>query len=135
MLLNNINNPYTKACVPGIAKNINVRVFNLMSGINETRHIIWHETYKCVCRLSAAICNTKQFWNEDKCRYECKELVDSGIWDKGFIWNPSNYKCKCDKSCGIGEYLDYKSCACRNALVDRLVGECTNVIDENKICN
>ena len=36
----NINDPYAKLCVPGFAKNINVKVFNLMSRINETRHII-----------------------------------------------------------------------------------------------
>ena len=24
--------------------------------------------------------------------------------DKGFIWNPSNCKCECDKSCGIEEF-------------------------------
>ena len=41
--------------------------------------------------------------------------------------------CECDKSCGIGEYLDYKNCVCRNSLVDKLVKECTNVIDENKL--
>ena len=34
---NNISNPYTKLCVPDIVKNINVKVFNLMSRINETR--------------------------------------------------------------------------------------------------
>ena len=45
---NTINNPYAKLCVPDIVKNINVKVFNLMSRINETRHIIWHETCKCV---------------------------------------------------------------------------------------
>ena len=33
--------------------------------------------------------------------------------DKGFIWNPSNCQCECDKSCDIGEYLDYKNCRCR----------------------
>ena len=36
----NINNPYAKLCVPDIIKNINVKVFNLMSRINETRQII-----------------------------------------------------------------------------------------------
>ena len=30
----NINDPYAKLCVPDIAKNINVKVFNLMSRIN-----------------------------------------------------------------------------------------------------
>ena len=77
---NNINDPYATLCVPDIVKNINVKLFNLMSRINETRQIIWHETCKYICRLSAAICNTKQVWNEDKCRAECKEdLIDKMV--------------------------------------------------------
>ena len=36
---NNINDLYAKLCVPDIAKNIHVRVFNLISRINETRRI------------------------------------------------------------------------------------------------
>ena len=32
---NNINNPYAKICVPDIVKNLNVKVFNLMSRTNE----------------------------------------------------------------------------------------------------
>ena len=75
-----------------------------MQRINEAKHIIWHETFKCVCKLTASICNSKQIWNEDKCRYEYKEdLIYKGICDKGYIWNPSNCRCECDKSCGIGE--------------------------------
>ena len=30
----------------------------------------------CICRLDKIICNSKQRWNEDKCRCECKELID-----------------------------------------------------------
>ena len=44
---NNINNPYAKLCVADVVKNLNVKVFNLMSRTNETRHIEWHETCKC----------------------------------------------------------------------------------------
>ena len=36
---NNINDPYAKLCVPDVVKNINIKVFNLMSRTNETRHI------------------------------------------------------------------------------------------------
>ena len=46
-------------------------------------------------------------------------MIDKGICDKGFIWNPSSCQCECDKSCGIGEYLDYKDCVCRNTFVCR----------------
>ena len=36
---NNINNPLAKLCVPDVVKNLNVKVFNLVSGTNETRCI------------------------------------------------------------------------------------------------
>ena len=36
---NNINDPYTKMYVLDVVKNVNVKVFNLMSRTNETRHI------------------------------------------------------------------------------------------------
>ena len=47
---NNINDPYAKICVPNVIKDLNVKVFNLMSRTNETRYIKWHETRKCKCR-------------------------------------------------------------------------------------
>ena len=73
-------------------------------------------------------------WNEDKCRCECREeLIDNGRCDKGFTWNPSNCECKCDWSCDIGEYLDYKNCKCRKRTVGELVEECSKNIDEIEI--
>ena len=47
---NNISDAYTKMCVSDVIINTNVKVFNLMSRTNETRHINWHETCKCKCR-------------------------------------------------------------------------------------
>ena len=87
---NNINNPYAKNYVPDVIKDLNVKVFNLLSKANETRFITWHEACKCICRLDGIICNSKQRWNKDKCRCECKELIDKGVCDKEYIWNPSN---------------------------------------------
>ena len=40
---NNINDPYAKLLVPDVAKNINVKVFNLMSRTNEARNIKWQK--------------------------------------------------------------------------------------------
>ena len=64
---NNINYPYAKICVPEAVKDLNVKVFNLMSRTNETRHIKLHETCKCKCRLDASVCNNEQRSNDDKC--------------------------------------------------------------------
>ena len=106
-----------------------------MSRTNETRSRKWHETCKCICRLNEIICNNKQRWNEEKCRCEYKELIDKGVWDKGFIWNPSNCECECDKSCNISQYLDYSDCKCKKKLVDPLIKECTENDNETKIVN
>ena len=124
--------------VPDVDKNLNVKVFNLMSRTNEARHIEWYETCKCKFRLNGSACNDKQRWNDDKDRCECKELIDRSVCDKGFIWNPSNCDCKCYKSCDVSEYLDYKNCKCKKKLVDKLVEcssaeECTEKVDEVKI--
>ena len=85
---NNINNPYSKLCVSDIVRNINVKVFNLMW--RKTRQIKWYETCKYKCRLDTCVCNNKRRWNNDKCRYECKELIDNARCDKEFSWNPIN---------------------------------------------
>ena len=63
---------------------------------------------------------------------ECRqELIDKEKCNKGFIWNPSNCHCECDKSCYIKAYLDHKNCKCRRLVLDLLVEECSKNIDEN----
>ena len=54
------DDPYAKICVPDDVKDLKVKVFNLMSTTNETRHIKRHETCKCKCRLDASVCDHKQ---------------------------------------------------------------------------
>ena len=39
---NDINDAYAKLCVPDVAENINLNVFNLISRTNGTRHVKWH---------------------------------------------------------------------------------------------
>ena len=84
---NNINDPYAKMCFSDVVKNLNVKVFNLMSRTNETRFIKWYEKCKCKCRLDKIICNNKQKWNKNKCRCECKESIDEGVCNKSYIWD------------------------------------------------
>ena len=88
---------------------------------------------KCKCRLDTSVCYNKQRWNDDKSRCEWKELIDKVVRDEGFIWNPSNCECEYDKSCDVGECLDYENCKYRKKLVNKLVKECTENIDEVKL--
>ena len=52
--------------------------------------------------------------------------------DKGFIWNPSNCECECDKACDVREYLDYQNCKYRKKLVAPLIEECTETVEKVK---
>ena len=131
-----LDNPMSKICVPKFIKNVNMKVYNFLRRLNETRNVLWHESCKCVCRLNSSVCNSKQIWNSDTCRCDCNEDF-AGIINcsKGYLWNPSTCECQCDKWCKPGQYLDHKNCVCKNKLVGRLVEECTSVINETNINN
>ena len=79
---NNINDPYARICVPDVTKDLNIKVFNLMSRTNKTKFIKWHKKCKFICRLDKIICNNKQKWIKDKCRCECEELIDEDVCKK-----------------------------------------------------
>ena len=55
-------------------------------------------------------------------------MIDKGVCDKGYAWNPSNCECEFDKACDFSEYLDYENCKCR--MVDKLVEECYEIVEE-----
>ena len=38
-----------------------------------------------------------------------------------------------DKSCAIGEYLDYKNCKCIKTIIDKLTEKCSENINGNEM--
>ena len=131
-----LDNPMSKICVPKIIKNVNMKVYNFLMRLNETRNVLWHESCKCVCRLNSSVCNSKQIWNSDTCRCDCNEDFAGIIsCDKGYTWNPSTCECQCGMWCKSGQYLDHKDCVCKNKLIGRVNEECTSVINEIMINN
>ena len=133
---NTLDDPMAKMCVPNIIKRVNMKVYNFLMRLNETRNVLWHESYKCVCRLNSSVCNNKQIWNSDTCSCDCNEDF-AGIMtcNKGYMWNPSTCACECDMWCKPGQYLDYRNCVCKNKLIGRVIAECTSVINETMINN
>ena len=134
---NTLDNPMSKICVPKIIKNVNMmQVYNFLMRLNETRNVLWHESCKCVCKLSSSVCNNRQIWNDDTCRCDCDEDF-AGIINcaKGYMWNPSTCQCQCDKWRKQERYLDHKNCVCKNKLIGRVIEECTSVINETMINN
>ena len=133
---NTLDNPMAKLCIPNIIKRINMKVYNFLMRLNETRNVLWHKSCKCVCKLNSSVCNSKQIWNSDTCKCDCNEDFASIInCTKGYMWNPSTCACECDMWCKSGQYLDHKNCICKNKLIGRVTEECTSVINETMINN
>ena len=57
---NTLDNPMARLCVPNIIKNVNMKVYNFLMRLNETRNLLRHESCKCICRLNSSVCNSKQ---------------------------------------------------------------------------
>ena len=128
---NTLDDPMAKLCVPNVAKRVNMKVYNFLMTLNETRNVLWHESCKCVCRLNLSICNSKQIWNSDTCKCDCNEdFIGIMTCNKGYMCNPSTCACECDMWCKAGQYLDYKKCVCKNKLIAKIISECTSLINE-----
>ena len=133
---NTFDNPMAKLCVPNVIKRVNMQVYNFLMRLNETHNVLWHKSCKCVCKLNSSVCNNKQTWNDDTCRCDCNEDF-AGIINctKGYTWNPSTCECQCDMWCKPGQYLDHTNCIFKSKLIDRVIEECTSVINETMINN
>ena len=55
-----------------------------------------HISYECKCKFDEAKCKSNQWWNNDKCRCECKK---HHICEKDYVSNPAT--CNCEN----GKYL------------------------------
>ena len=84
---NTINDPYAQICVKCKVKNMHVKVFHLMSRLNETRFFVPHDSCECRCRLNENVCNSKQKWSHDKSGWECKRSINWSSWKKDYMWN------------------------------------------------
>ena len=59
-ICNFIDNPCAQVCVLNKVKKINVKVFNLMSGVHEAKVLVQHKTCECKCRLNESVRSSKQ---------------------------------------------------------------------------
>ena len=99
-----------------------------MSGVNETRFLIQYELCESKCGLNEGVCNSKQKWNHNKYRCECKELDDWSSCKKGYMWNHSKCDCELMQRQKIDEYLDTKNCSCEKRLIGKVVLACEDEV-------
>ena len=66
-------NTVNKVCVPNKTQDLNLRVCNIVTEMNESKTLIKHISCESKCRwFDERKCNSGQWWNNDKrwCEYE-----------------------------------------------------------------
>ena len=117
---NTVDDPYAWGCASNKVKDMNVKVFHLMLGVNKTRFIVQHKSCEYKSGFEESERNSKQKWKRDECRRE----LDWSSCEKDYTWNLTTSICKGSKAWKIGEYLDIKNGSCEKRLIDKLVLEC-----------
>ena len=64
---NAFNDLSNKTCVPSKAEDLNVSLFNIITGKNESKTLTKYISCKCKCKLNGRKGNFNQKWNNDKC--------------------------------------------------------------------
>ena len=88
---NTLNDSSNKVCVPNKIEDLNLSVFNMITGINESKTLTKHVSCECKCKFDCRKCNSNQKRNNDKCWCESKT---HHICEKDYVWNPATCSCK-----------------------------------------
>ena len=67
-----LNNLSSKVCVTNETEDLNLHVFNMIIGINESKTLKKHIPCKCECKFDGRDFNSNQKWNNYNCWCECK---------------------------------------------------------------
>ena len=67
---NTINDLSNKVCIPNKTGDLNLSIFNMIVGINQSKTLTKHISCKCKCKFYDTKCNSNQWWNNGKCRCE-----------------------------------------------------------------
>ena len=82
-------------------------MFNIISGINESKKLTKHISCEYKCIFEGRKRNSYQWWNNDKCRCECKK---GHVCEKGYTWNPAT--CNCENGKYLASVMDDSAFIC-----------------------
>ena len=68
-----LNDLPNKVCVPNKTEDLNISVFNIITGINESKTLRKHISCECKCNFDVRNCNSDQWWNNVKYGCKCKK--------------------------------------------------------------
>ena len=113
---NTLNDLSNKVCVTNEPEDLNLSVFNMITGINESK-TLKHISCKYKCKYDA--CNSNKKRNNNKCWCDCKNHKKHCECKTHYIWNPATCTGENGKYLGSG--------------TDNSVITCDEVMEEIKI--
>ena len=99
-------------CVPNKTEDLNLSVFNMTKGINESKSLTKHILCECKCKFDSRKRNSNRKCNNDKCWCECKNKIKKSIVcaKKDKIWNPTS--CSCENGKHLANIIDNSVITC-----------------------
>ena len=70
---NTLNNLSNKVCIPNKTEDLNLSVFIMITSINELKTLTKFFHANANVDLMEKKCQSNQWWNNDKCWFECKK--------------------------------------------------------------
>ena len=64
---NTVNDLSNNVCVPNKTENLNLNVFNMIIGRNESKILTKHVSCECKCKFDERKYKSDEWWNNDKC--------------------------------------------------------------------
>ena len=98
-------------CVPSKTKDVNVKVFNMITNRNEAKTMVKHISCDYKSKFNSTSCDSNQNWNNETCQCECK---NDRTCKKDYIWNP--IKCICENSNYLKSIVDGSKMVCNEII-------------------
>ena len=89
MILDKCITTYLQKYLFWVKQKTNVKVFNIITRINEPKTLIKHISCDCKCKFNSTTCNSNQRWNNEICHCQCFE----GAILKMFFLKEQFWKC------------------------------------------
>ena len=64
---NTLNGLSNRVCIPNKTEDLNLSVFNMITGINESKTLTKRISCECKCKFDGTKCESNQWWNNNKC--------------------------------------------------------------------
>ena len=91
---NTINDFCNEVSILNKTEDLNLSVSNTITGMNESKTLTKHISCECKCKFHGTKCDPNQWWNNDKCQFECKKRH---LCEADYVRNLSTCICKKEK--------------------------------------